>query len=440
MKFHKSSNKANFASQIQKIIFTFCILAFLGGCGRITDIADATNNVEPEQASLLLTETSESDDDTTQDNISEYSDADSQKIEELQGKCEEIALMCNDLMVNGERETIQYFPYDKKLSQAAIDDVETLLAKSGYPVINSDSVYPEYLENSDGLQHFFELADNGKEAEQDIITVSVDNSIYYTDFQYADETMYYFTIEIIWDENGEYQLSKPVKMDIMDWGMTYNGFFYYQVYPLNRHWNAYLPIRLQPVNKELYDLYLKYLSLAPYPSCIYTRDWDSQNYENICFNDLFEYFYLEKNGDHVYANDYDYYADMSCSLIPASVFEDTILPYFNISLDEFRTLTLYMSDTNTYPWQEINCFNIIYCPWLTPEVVEKRDNGDGTFTIVVDVICFDYKYFPQFTHEITIKPSNDGGFQYIANHVTYIGKHGVPDTTPRLKKQRESCP
>ena len=145
---------------------------------------------------------------------------------------------------------------------------------------------------------------------------------------------------------------------------------------------------------------------------------------------------MERYGDYVYNTDYEYYSDMQCSLIPADIFESTILPHFNISLDEFRTLTLYMQESNSYPWQMLNCSNIIYCPALTPEVVERRDNGDGTFTIVVDVLCFDYKYFPYFTHEITIKPTSDGGFQYVSNQITYACEHGVPDTTPRLVAQR----
>ena len=96
-----------------------------------------------------------------------------------------------------------------------------------------------------------------------------------------------------------------------------------------------------------------------------------------------------------------------------------------------------MSESNTYPWQALNGSNIIYCPTLTPEVVERRDNEDGTFTIVVDVLCFDYKCFPMFTHEITIRPDGDGGFHYVANLVTYESEQGVPATAPRLKAQRK---
>ena len=128
---------------------------------------------------------------------------------------------------------------------------------------------------------------------------------------------------------------------------------------------------------------------------------------------------------------------MQCSLIPAEIFEKTILPYYDIPLDEFRASALYQRESDAYPWQTLNGSNIIYCPTLTPEVVARRENEDGTFTIVVDVLCFDYKCFPMFTHEITIRPDGDGGFHYVANRVTYVSEQGVPATTPRLKAQRK---
>lgn len=429
-----------------KIMICLCfalLMSSLVSCGTKSSVADDINDPsvpydpEPyaEQQISTIEEYIQPEENAEQSSLPKYYDVDDSDIAEIQSKCHEIALLCNDLMVNGESETSLYFPYDTTLTQSAVDDVEALLAEAGYPVLNSDSKYPEYLENSDGLKHFFELADSGENARQSIINVSSYNSIYYLTFQYEDNTLYYINTAIMWDEDGNSTIADPYKMETIDWGMT-NGYFYYQMYRVDSHWDACSSIRLEPTDKELYDLYAEYLTPVGYPSRVFTLDWDKSSYENICFNDLFEALYMERYGDYVYNTDYEYYSDMQCSLIPADIFESTILPHFNISLDEFRTLTLYMQESNSYPWQMLNCSNIIYCPALTPEVVERRDNGDGTFTIVVDVLCFDYKYFPYFTHEITIKPTSDGGFQYVSNQITYACEHGVPDTTPRLVAQR----
>lgn len=416
----------HFIPKMRNVILMVLIISTLTGCGTAKEIADTSQLAEADSLS----------DGSSPMYLDDYGDVDAETSERLRNDCEEIAALCNDLMANGERETTLYSANDTVLTQSAVDEVEERLAASGCAVINSDSVYPKYLENPDGLEQFLESASSGAVAEQSIISVSAYDAVYCLTFQYDGAEMYYISTSIVWDENGEYEISVPSKQKLIDWGMTYNGYFYYQLVELDRHWNACSSVRLQPVNKELYDLYLKYLSPAGYPSSVFTKNWDSQSYGELCFNDLFENFYKAKNGEYVYADDYERFTDMSCSLIPASIFEDTVLPYFDIPLDEFRTLTLYLPDRDSYPWKELTCSDVVYCPQLTPEVTGKRDNGDGTFTVTVDVLCFDYKCFPRFTHEITIRLDSGGGFRYAANRITYTDEHGVPEAVPRLAEQR----
>lgn len=133
-----------------------------------------------------------------------------------------------------------------------------------------------------------------------------------------------------------------------------------------------MSIRLESIDIESYDLCAEYLAPVGYPSSVFTLDWDKSNYEDICFNDLFEALYRERYDDHVYTDNYEYYSDMQCFLIPAEIFENTILPYFEIPLDEFRVSTLYMRESNTYPWQTLNCSNIIYCPTLTQKLLSAE--------------------------------------------------------------------
>ena len=423
-----------------KTIICLCVavlmLSFVS-CGRSVNATDGENALHEEPQTAAIDEIKQPADSTESILFPKYHEIENSEIEEIQSQCQKIALLCNDLMVNGKCEESIYFPYDKFLSQSAIDDVETLLIEAGYPVLNSDSKYPVYLENSNGLRQFIETANKGENAKYSIISVSSYHNVSCITFQYADGTMYCINAAATWDEEGKYTLSKPDKVEMLDWGMTYNGYFYYQKYPLDRHWDACMSILIEPIDIELYDLYTEYLAPVGYPGSIFTLDWDQSNYEAICFNDLFEAFYRERYKDHVYSENFEYDSDMQCSLIPAEIFENTILPYFEIPIDEFRASTLYMRESNTYPWQTLNGSNIIYCPTLTPEVVERRENEDGTFTIVVDVLCFDYKCFPMFTHEITIRPDGDGGFHYVANRVTYESEQGVPATTPRLKAQRK---
>lgn len=207
------------------LCFALLMLSFVS-CGRSDSAIDNVNDLHEEPQAVAIDEIIQPTESTEPILYPKYHDIESSEIEEIQSKCQEIALLCNDLMVNGEKVTLPYFPYETSLTQSAIDDVEVLLSEAGYPVLNSDSKYPEYLENSYGLRLFYELADKGENAKQSIVSVSFHNSISYITFQYADGTMYYMNAATTWDEEGKFTLSDPYKMEMIDWGMTYNGYFY----------------------------------------------------------------------------------------------------------------------------------------------------------------------------------------------------------------------
>lgn len=78
-------------------------------------------------------------------------------------------------------------------------------------------------------------------------------------------------------------------------------------------------------------------------------------------NDLLEFLYRIKFNDFLYAKDYPLYTtSYSYSAIPAKLFEDTILPFFDISIDELRERALYDAENDIYPWQDISCGNVLY--------------------------------------------------------------------------------
>lgn len=215
--------------------------------------------------------------------------------------------------------------------------------------------------------------------------------------------------------------------------------FYYQVvYPPRVPFDDYALVRLAPMDKTLYDLTEKYIAPIGYLSNnMFVSNWTSEDYGNLSFNDLLEFFYKVRNNDYFYARDYEsvrepYYY----SYIPASLFENTIMPYFDISLQEFRERSLYDSEKGIYPWQEICCDNVTYYPTVEPEVVNYQNNENGTFTLTVNVRCNDYKTDRLFTHEVVIRHLEDGGYQYLSNKITYKSEIELPPNKPRLLPQR----
>ena len=71
-----------------------------------------------------------------------------------------------------------------------------------------------------------------------------------------------------------------------------------------------------------------------------------------------------------------------------------------------------------------------------PEVVDIKENEDGTVTLTVEavcdmVICND----AVITHELTVKFAEDGSFQYLGNEILNDGITRIPDYQYRIRKE-----
>ena len=132
---------------------------------------------------------------------------------------------------------------------------------------------------------------------------------------------------------------------------------------------------------------------------------------------------------------YEYDAPMHCYWIPASEFEQVMLPFFAIDRDTLRELAQYDPATDTYPWRpmEGDDHTFLHFYTIAPEVTACRDNGDGTLTLTVELYSTDLKTDCLFAHELTVRPLGDAGFQFVGNRMTFqTEEYGLPYCEPRL--------
>ena len=237
-----------------------------------------------------------------------------------------------------------------------------------------------------------------------------------------------------------YLLETDSLKEIFYWDMTYNADFIYRDLYLDRHWEAAHLLRLHPVDQPMYDLTMKYILPIGYHNVnLFLLDWSSDDYGNLCFNDLLDCLYRLKYNDYLYARDYPRYTTpYSYIAIPAKLFEDTIFPYFDISMEEFREKALYDAENDIYPWQDISCDNVLYYPSLIPEVTECIEIDESTKKLIVNVMCPDYQTDKLFVHEVTIRVLSDGEYQYIGNQITYKSDIDIPSPQARIPVQRFS--
>ena len=322
------------------------------------------------------------------------------------------------------------------------DAIEDRLAEMGFAVLDTDAVYPACLRNSEGLYTFWGSVSAGEDAACSVIRVSEDGGFQHMFFFREKGEDLYFASDIGWDENREPYAREcsvlPIyEMELVDWGI-----FYYRLYPANDpHYVDYNQIRLTPVNTEGYDLNRKYILPVGYQMVnIFLQDWTEGDWKNLSFNDLFEYFYLLEQGEIVDLNQFSYRFDPTRAMIPAELFEAAICPYFHISLEDFRKLCQYEDETSTYPWRPIFGDDITTWkyPMCEPEVTAWAENADGTLTMTVQVYSPELKTDRLFIHELTVRPLEEGRFQYVSNKVTYVSDQGLPPNMARFALDQNS--
>ncbi len=348
----------------------------------------------------------------------------------------EIGRLCRAEYLQAEKIPSEYYGQEN-IGQEDIDAMEAALSGAGYCVGNSDAEYPEYLENAETLIRFWDDVLKGQDASAAVWGISSGGTVYCRVFQFAGGKGYCIHASGRWDDAALLRLAYLEKKEILYWDMTPSGFLYQDI-RLDRHWTAANLLRLQPVDRDLYEWTEQYIAPIGYHNVnLFLLDWDSGGFGNVCFNDLLSPMYRMEHGDYLYARDYPY-SDKPFfhSIIPADLFESVIYRHFSISLDEFRKRALYDAGTNAYPWQDLNGGNILYYPELIPEVTKATENADGTVTLLVNVICPDQHTDHLFEHEVTMSTESDGSFQYLSNRIVYRSGHELPSPQARIEAQR----
>lgn len=103
--------------------------------------------------------------------------------------------------------------------------------------------------------------------------------------------------------------------------------------------------------------------------------------------------------------------------IPKDEFEKVIMSYFNIESGTLQSKTVYDPKKAVYEYKPRGFEEVEYPEYPFPEVVEYRENNDGTITLTVNVV-FPYAGISKvYTHEVVVRPMTDGTFQYVSNRI-----------------------
>ncbi len=199
-------------------------------------------------------------------------------------------------------------------------------------------------------------------------------------------------------------------------------------------YSAYRVITLDETCKLLNRKYLLPIGYAY--NNMFLINWNEDNYADLNFYDLYDKFYQRINGKASPYTPNDNLGIGSVYHIPKTDFEHVIQKYFHINSETLQEKTIFDAVDESYEYKPRGLYEVEYPQYPYPEVINYKENVDGTITLTVNVVYPYESNSKVFAHEVVIRPLEDGSAQYVSNHIVSSGKNiEYSWYTPRLTNE-----
>lgn len=321
---------------------------------------------------------------------------------------------------------------DVTLSDKTLEQMQAEVGKSGNPVITSEQYRP--MCNYKKMDQFLEECAEGEKSSIILYSISVSGGVERKEYHFDGLQMYLLTVRGEWNNSDDPVVTYISYARIDEWEYTNKGWFCYKLCvpeppEVTEIVDGSELIRVIPLSEACIDLSEKYV----YPLCyqgnnILCSNWDITSLDTLDYNGVYEYFYKMKYGE-------SFHPGNDTNGIPAVEFEDVILEYLPVTVEEIRKWAVYDEETQTYAWASLGCgnYNLSYFGTSVPEVIDVRQNEDGTMTLTVEAVCGTViANDTVMTHELTIRVDHDGHFQYLGNKILGDGTQNIPEYSYRI--------
>lgn len=321
------------------------------------------------------------------------------------------------------------------LNDETVLEMQKRLMETGYPV--STLVTYSNMENYESVDRFLEECTDGKSGSVVIYEIHGDGGIGRMKFIFDGTEMYVVSARGIWNDNNKPGMTYISYTRIKEWKYTEKGWFGYELCvpeppEVSEIMDGSCLIRIKPMTEEQREMSERLvLGLGYQGQNLLCSNWNVENMSELDYNGMFEYLYGMKYGKKFNSEDYP-------NGIPKEEFESLIMEYLPVTAEQIREYAVFDEENQTYYWVRHGCFNYVPTFFGTslPEVVDIKENEDGTVTLTVEavcdtVICND----AVITHELTVRFAEDGSFQYLGNEILNDGITSIPDYQYRIRKE-----
>ena len=335
----------------------------------------------------------------------DYIDLEEDEKQKINERMSDLGSLCKDIYVNADKGDAS----NVVLEEAVVHEMAETAASRGWTVTCGS--YDYNMLNYEDIDRALRDASAGKEAEARFCVITSEAYFRYFHLQFADKELTVSYAAAVFDENGAGRIREMEKFSVYGWEYTEKGWLIWEkALSKNQEMDMHSFFRILPLDekcRELCDQYI--LPVSYFCNNLFLTDWDAGSMEKIEFNDLYDFLYEMKYGEKL---DEEAAADG----IPKAQFEEVVLTYFDISVEQLEKYAHYDAAGGIYPWEPVNAWNRVRQVQPFPEVVRCEENQDGTWTLYVEGILIVAGDDCAFRHRVTMR-ERDGGWVYVANDI-----------------------
>lgn len=316
-------------------------------------------------------------------------------------------------------------------SSVSEQEIITCLGNAGYCAVDTDNRIN--MINYSQLKDFCGQAANGTAADATLIAVKSDKGLVCYKFHSDGEILDVERCSADWTGDD-------IKVDFYEtftavrWEYTEKGYFLFEQYrePGYDGPPGEFGFRVEPLDDSLRAINEQYVLPIGYTvNNMFITDWsEDTGFQSLNLYDMYTAMYEMKHREY-----FPCQVSFSGEVyeIPDHEFEDVLQAYLALDTDTIREKTVYHSETDTYLYRPRGMAELEMPYQPVPEVTACEERPDGSLTLTVEAVWI-RKFTDQAAiSELVIRPLENGGFQYVSNHVTVTVK-GITGAwhTPRL--------
>lgn len=261
------------------------------------------------------------------------------------------------------------------------------------------------MENYEQVNQFYSEYISGKDSMVTIFKVYESGILSSQTFACRNGSLQFYYVGMEWNRDGNPEIIGCGINELESILLTEKGYFIYRNAYVMEHASFGGYFRVEPLSemcRQLTKKYVKGLSYLNYNMLV--TNWDEGNVTDILMPCMFEDIYRIYTGENLKVED---------GRIPAGIYEQIMTTYFPVTTDELRKCCGYNADKDSYKYERIRSK-----PYpVFGEVVDYRENDDGTWTLIVDGVRPDFNEDCVYKNKLVVCPFEDGTFKYVSNNV-----------------------